>query len=100
MKFNFFCYLLTALFFIITSNILAGPPFRTDDPIPVPYLHGELYVFSTGVFDASDKSGVDPAMEFTYGIFPNTQFHLILPLAARHQRMRLLLLVTAIPKLE
>ncbi len=74
------CLLLTTLL-LISKSIFAGPPFRTDDPIPVPYLHGELYIFSTGVFDASGKSGVGPAIEFNYGIFPNTQFHLVLPLA-------------------
>ena len=66
---------------ILYINVYAGPPFKTDDPIPVPYLHGELYLFSTGVFDADGKSGVGPAIEFNYGIFPNTQFHLVLPLA-------------------
>ncbi len=59
----------------------AGPPFRTDDPIPVPYMHGELYLFSTGVVDGTGTSGVGPAVEFNYGILPNTQFHLVAPMA-------------------
>ena len=75
-------YLLLFILPIVLSVMtFAGPPFRTDDPIPVPYLHGELYLFSTGVFDSGGKSGVGPAVEFNYGVFPNTQFHLVLPLA-------------------
>ncbi len=59
----------------------AGPPFRTDDPIPVPYMHGELYLFSTGIADGTGTSGVGPAVEFNYGVFHNTQFHVVFPLA-------------------
>jgi hypothetical protein len=64
-----------------SPRIFGGPPFRTDDPIPVPYLHGELYLFSTGVFDAGGESGIGPAVEFNYGVFPNTQFHVVFPLS-------------------
>ncbi len=70
-----------ALLFLCVGKILAGPPFRTDDPIPVPYLHGELYLFSTGTTDATGTSGIGPAVEFNYGVFPNTQFHIVFPLA-------------------
>jgi len=66
---------------LLSKNIYGGPPFRTDDPIPVPYLSGELYLFSTGVVDGGGTSGVGPAVEFNYGIFPNTQFHVVAPLA-------------------
>ena len=59
-----------ALLFLCVGKILAGPPFRTDDPIPVPYLHGELYLFSTGTIDATGTSGIGPAVEFNYGVFP------------------------------
>ncbi len=81
MKSNIICSLLILLILFFSGNILAGPPFRTDDPIPVPYLHGELYLFSTGVFDAGGSSGLGPAIEFNYGIFPQTQFHIVLPMA-------------------
>ncbi len=75
----FFFIIIFSVFII--KKIYAGPPFRTDDPIPVPYLHGELYLFSTGVFDGTGASGIGPAVEFNYGIFPNMQFHIITPLA-------------------
>ncbi len=69
------------LWLFSTSTALAGPPFRTDDPIPVDYRHGEIYVFSTGTHDAGGTSGVGPAVEFNYGILPDMQFHLIAPMA-------------------
>jgi hypothetical protein len=79
---------LTTRFQVIIFTLLflagkdfAGPPFRTDDPIPVPYLHGELYLFSSGTIDATGTSGIGPAVEFNYGVFPNAQFHLVLPIA-------------------
>jgi urease accessory protein len=38
-----------------TAN--AGPPFRTDDPVPVEFGHYEFYTFSTGTIASKDKSG-------------------------------------------
>ena len=69
------------LYFILAASSFAGPPFRTDDPIPVDYHHGEFYLFSTGTRDAEGTSGVGPAVEFNYGILHNTQLHLIAPMA-------------------
>jgi hypothetical protein len=75
-------YFLTfVILFLFSKKILAGPPFRTDDPVPVAFLHGELYLFSTGTTDATGTAGVGPAVEFNYGVLPNTQFHLVLPVA-------------------
>ncbi len=73
--------LVTILLLIPATNAFSGPPFRTDDPIPVDYHHGEIYLFSTGTHDSEGTSGVGPAMEFNYGIFPDTQFHVIAPMA-------------------
>ncbi|HTL97451.1 MAG TPA: transporter [Holophagaceae bacterium] len=61
--------------------MLAGPPFKTDDPAPVDLGHLEFYVFSTGQRVPGDSSGVGPAIEFNYGILPDTQFHLVVPYA-------------------
>jgi hypothetical protein len=74
-------FLLSALWLIPTVSTLAGPPFRTDDPIPVDYHHGEIYLFSTGTRDSDGTGGVGPALEFNYGILPDTQFHVIAPMA-------------------
>jgi hypothetical protein len=69
------------LWLIPTASAFAGPPFRTDDPIPVDNRHGEIYLFSTGTRDSEGTSGVGPAAEFNYGILPDTQFHIIAPMA-------------------
>ena len=69
------------LWILPTASIFAGPPFRTDDPVPVGYRHGEVYLFSTGTNEAGETSGVGPAMEFNYGPLPDTMLHLIVPMA-------------------
>jgi Putative MetA-pathway of phenol degradation len=63
------------------TSAFAGPPFRTDDPEPVGYHHGEVYLFTAGTRNANGVSGVGPAIEFNYGIFPDTQFHVVTPVA-------------------
>jgi hypothetical protein len=60
---------------------IAGPPFLTDDPQPVDLGHLELYVFSMGQHVLGSSTGFGPAVEFNYGILPDTQFHIILPYA-------------------
>jgi hypothetical protein len=32
----------------MSSEAMAGPPYRTDDPEPVDYQHWEFYTFSQG----------------------------------------------------
>lgn len=67
-------FLLTGL---ALATLSAGPPFRTDDPQPVDLGHLELYGFAAG----QHASGIGPALEFNYGILPDTQFHLVAPIA-------------------
>ncbi|BDU73715.1 hypothetical protein [Mesoterricola silvestris] len=67
-----------------TLPAIAGPPFRTDDPEPVERGHLELYVFGAGQWRGGDRAGVGPALEFNYGILPDTQFHVVLPAAYDH----------------
>lgn len=59
----------------------AGPPFFTDDPEPVELRHNEFYVF--GTLDHADGASAisDPAIEYNRGIAPNTQFHIVVPMA-------------------
>ena len=59
----------------------AGPPFKTDDPQPVELGHLELYLFSAGQHLPGSSTGIGPAVEFNYGILPDTQFHVIIPYA-------------------
>jgi hypothetical protein len=63
----------------VSGFAIAGPPFRTDDPEPVDYQHYEFYTLSTGSHARGDTSGVSPAFEYNYGMFPNAQFHAIVP---------------------
>jgi len=74
-------FLVMLLVFLPAAAVLAGPPFRTDDPVPVEYRHGEIYLFSTGTHDADGTTGVGPALEFNFGPLPDTQIHLIAPMA-------------------
>lgn len=51
----------------------AGPPYLTDDPEPVDYLHYENYLFIQGASFQGLKSGYLPALELNYGPLPDTQ---------------------------
>ena len=66
---------------LLGAPLIAGPPFRTDDPQPVDLGHLELYAFSAGQHVPGNSSGVGPAVEFNYGILVDTQFHLVVPYA-------------------
>jgi hypothetical protein len=73
--------LLTALVIVPLSacSALAGPPFLTDDPDPVPFHHWEFYTFTTGDRTRSTNSFESPAIEMNNGVAPNVQLHLIIP---------------------
>ncbi len=58
-----------------------GPPFVTDDPEPVDYQHWEFYVASMDSKYNGDWSGTLPHFELNYGVIPDVQLHLIVPLA-------------------
>ena len=63
-----------------TSPLSAGPPFQTDDPEPVPQYHGEIYFASQITKSVAGVSGTAPHGEINYGILPETQLHLIVPI--------------------
>jgi len=58
----------------------AGPPFKTDDPVPVPYQHWEYYISSVDTYAGHSWSGTLPHVEVNYGIVRGMQFHLLVPL--------------------
>jgi hypothetical protein len=60
----------------------AGPPFQTDDPDPVDFHHYEFYVFGSADGTGVEMDTAGPAAEFNWGMLPNTQLHVIVPLAA------------------
>ncbi len=73
--------LITAfLVFAATSVNYAGPPFVTDDPEPVDYKHWEFYTASVNTMRSDIWSGTSPHVEVNYGLVPDVQVHLLLPL--------------------
>ncbi len=58
----------------------AGPPFNTDDPEPVMFRHWEYYISSINSYQAGVWSGTSPHFETNYGVVPNVQIHLLLPM--------------------
>jgi hypothetical protein len=78
------CWLgtMVALVFSMTlalSSVLAGPPFKTDDPETVEYFHWEVYVASQYANDKDGVSSTAPHFEVNYGVLPNVQLHLLVP---------------------
>jgi hypothetical protein len=65
---------------ICSSVTFAGPPFTTDDPQPVEYLHWEFYISSIQQFQHSETDATLPHIEINYGVIPDVQFHVILPM--------------------
>jgi hypothetical protein len=63
------------------SVALAGPPYVTDDPEPIPYHHWELYLSSVHEVRGTGAIGVAPFGEVNFGALPDLQLHIIAPLA-------------------
>ncbi len=67
--------------FLFTGTAWAGPPFFTDDPEPVEHLHWEVYLASQWAHDRDEgTSGTLPHFEVNYGVLPDTQLHVIVPI--------------------
>jgi hypothetical protein len=62
-----------------TAPLSAGPPFQTDDPEPVPQYHGEIYFASQITQSVEGVSGTAPHGEINYGLLPEMQVHMIVP---------------------
>ena len=68
--------------FLFMSPAWAGPPFFTDDPEPVEYLHWEVYLASLWAHDKKAGTlGTLPHLEVNYGPAPDLQLHVIVPAA-------------------
>jgi len=65
---------------MLAPRIVAGPPFLTDDPEPVDYHHWEAYLFTLGDYSGGAYTIERPAVEVNYGVLPDTQLHLIVPI--------------------
>jgi hypothetical protein len=66
--------------FLSTVVTYAGPPFNTDDPEPVDYKHWEYYISSINNWQNQVWSGTLPHFEINYGVMPNMQLHILLPI--------------------
>src|ERR1019366_10663965 len=56
-----------------------GPPFQTDDPVPVDLHHYEFYIFGSTDGTPTETDATGPAFEFNWGAIPRVQLHAILP---------------------
>lgn len=66
---------------LLGTGLVAGPPFFTDDPEPVELHHMEFYLSWMGTRGPGGASGSLPLAEFNLDILPETQFHLVAPVA-------------------
>src|ERR1017187_6066083 len=57
-----------------------GPPYQTDDPVPVDLHHYEFYIFGSMDGTPAEIDATGPAIEFNWGAIPRVQLHAILPL--------------------
>ncbi|MGB6869114.1 MAG: hypothetical protein WBD93_05845 [Acidobacteriaceae bacterium] len=75
-------YLLTCLVFLLAATGAAwaqGPPYQTDDPVPVDLHHYEFYIFGAADGTPVEMDSVGPAFEFNWGAIQRVQLHAILP---------------------
>jgi hypothetical protein len=56
-----------------------GPPYQTDDPVPVDLHHYEFYIFGGMDGTTAEIDSTGPAFEFNWGAIPRVQLHAILP---------------------
>lgn len=67
-----------SFFIVITvSSVFAGPPFNTDDPEPVDFLHWEFYIASSYQLGRYNDDATLPHFEVNYGAVPNVQLHFL-----------------------
>jgi hypothetical protein len=64
---------------VLSVTASAGPPFRTDDPVPVDYQHFEMNFVSIGTETTGGWNGALPLYEVNYGALPGLQLHAIVP---------------------
>jgi hypothetical protein len=60
---------------LLPTDCLAGPPYFTDDPIPVDPGHWEINNFSSATFARGTAAGAMPGVDANYGAAPNLQLH-------------------------
>ena len=77
------CLSILAILFAIACvspvALAQGPPYQTDDPVPVDLHHYEFYIFGSTDGTPVEVDSVGPAIEFNWGAIPRVQLHAILP---------------------
>jgi hypothetical protein len=53
-----------------------GPPYQTDDPVPVDLHHYEFYIFGSTDGTPAETDSTGPAFEFNWGAIPRVQLHM------------------------
>lgn len=74
--------MLSLLLLAIPQVWAQGPPYQTDDPVPVEYGHYEFYIFGNADGTPVEMDTTGPAVEFNWGAIPRIQLHAILPLGS------------------
>src|ERR1700723_2978810 len=68
------------LLMLASSRLWAqGPPYQTDDPVPVDLHHYEFYIFGGVDGTPAEIDSTGPAFEFNWGAIARVQLHAILP---------------------
>ena len=75
------CHAAAFLVLISTQPAIAGPPFFTDDPVPVDQGHWEINNYASATFAKEAFTGVAPGVDANYGAAANLQLHLLAPMA-------------------
>jgi len=79
---------LAILILLNIQLIYAGPPFNTDDPETVRFQHWEYYISSINNYHNGVWSGTSPHIELNYGLIPNVQVHILLPINYTYSRVQ------------
>jgi hypothetical protein len=72
----------------LSAAFAGGPPYTTDDPVPVDYRHWELYLASQHAHGRFGQTGTAPHVEVNYGLAPDVQLHVIAPFSYAKFRTR------------
>ena len=68
------------LMLAVRSAVSAGPPYETDDPQPTDYRNFEIYLHTDYHRVGPTIDGSAATLETNYGLLPNTQFSVAIPL--------------------
>jgi len=83
-----YLFLTGIMFVMVIQQANAGPPFNTDDPQPVEFHHWEYYISTINTFRTDVSTGTSPHFEVNYGLVPNVQVHLIVPVNYDYSRLK------------